>query len=250
VPASVCGIYGIRPSHGRVSLEGVMPLAPSFDTLGWFAREAGLMARLGAVLLGEDTASPPPGVARIADAFGLAAPAVQAAIEPMAARVEALLGGRPAIEIGAMADWMALFRRLQAREIWGVHGAWIEKARPRFGPEIAARFEWARGIAGQPASDEVERRRAFGQRMAAILTTTGVLLLPSAPDIAPLRGLEGASSQSFRDRTLSLTCVAGLARLPQISLPAGRVNGCPVGLSLIGPRGCDRALLQLAVQLS
>ncbi len=250
VPAAVCGIFGIRPSHGRVSLEGVNPLAPSFDTAGWFARESSLMERVGAVLLGEDSAALSPGVARIADAFALAEPPVQAALEPLVVRAEALLGRRPPVEIGGLGEWMITFRKLQAREIWGVHGPWIEKVRPRFGPEVAARMEWARSVASQPPGDEADRRRAFTARMAAILGSIGVLLLPSAPDIAPLRGLEGASSQSFRDRTLSLTCIASMARLPQVSIPAGRVNGCPVGLSLIGPRGSDRALLRLTAQLS
>ena len=250
VPASVCGIYGIRPSHGRVSLEGVNPLAPSFDTVGWFARESGLMERVGAVLLGEDTANLVAGAARISDAFALAEPTVRATIEPLVARAEAMLGRRPPVEIGGLGEWMVAFRKLQAREIWEVHGPWIEKVHPRFGPEVAARMEWARGVASQPAGDEADRRRAFAARMAAVLGSIGVLLLPTAPDIAPLRGLEGASSQSFRDRTLSTTCIASLARLPQVNIPAGRVNGCPVGLSLMGPRGSDRALLRLAVQLS
>ena len=250
VPASVCGIYGIRPSHGRVSLEGVNPLAPSFDTVGWFARESGLMERVGAVLLGEDTANLVAGAARISDAFALAEPTVRATIEPLVARAEAMLGRRPPVEIGGLGEWMVAFRKLQAREIWEVHGPWIEKVHPRFGPEVAARMEWARSVASQPAGDEADRRRAFAARMAAVLGSIGILLLPTAPDIAPLRGLEGASSQSFRDRTLSTTCIASLARLPQVNIPAGRVNGCPVGLSLIGPRGSDRALLRLAVQLS
>ena len=250
VPASVCGIYGIRPSHGRVSLEGVNPLAPSFDTVGWFARESGLMERVGAVLLGEDTANLVAGAARISDAFALAEPTVRATIEPLVARAEAMLGRRPPVEIGGLGDWLVAFRKLQAREIWEVHGPWIEKVHPRFGPEVAARMEWARGVASQPAGDEADRRRAFAARMAAVLGSIGILLLPTAPDIAPLRGLEGASSQSFRDRTLSTTCIASLARLPQVNIPAGRVNGCPVGLSLMGPRGSDRALLRLAVQLS
>ena len=250
VPASVCGIYGIRPSHGRVSLEGVNPLAPSFDTVGWFARESGLMERVGAVLLGEDTANLVAGAARISDAFALAEPTVRATIEPLVARAEAMLGRRPPVEIGGLGDWLVAFRKLQAREIWEVHGPWIEKVHPRFGPEVAARMEWARSVASQPAGDEADRRRAFAARMAAVLGSIGILLLPTTPDIAPLRGLEGASSQSFRDRTLSTTCIASLARLPQVNIPAGRVNGCPVGLSLMGPRGSDRALLRLAVQLS
>jgi amidase len=250
VPAAVCGIYGLRPSHGRVPIDGVMPLASSFDTVGWFAREAAVLARVGAVLLGEDTTVPGPGVARIADAFALAEPAVQAALEPLAGRIESFRRRRPAVEIGGLADWMAVFRRLQAKEIWAQHGPWIERERPRFGLEIAARFEWARGVAQQPPAGEGERRMAFAARLGTVLAEAGLLMLPSAPDIAPLRGLAGASSQSFRDRTLSLTCIAGLARLPQLSLPAGRVQGCPVGLSLIGPWGSDRALLDLAAQLS
>jgi amidase len=227
-----------------------MPLAPSFDTAGWFARDAGLMERIGAVLLGDDTASPQPGVARISDAFALAEPNVQAALLPLVQKAEAMLGTRPAIEIGGMADWMITFRKLQAREIWQTHGPWIEKRHPKFGPEVAARFEWARGVASQPAGDEADRRRSFTARMVAILGSVGILLIPTAPDIAPLRGLEGTQSQSFRDRTLTLTCIAGLARLPQVNIPAGRVNGCPVGLSLIGPPGSDLALLSLAAQLS
>ena len=251
VPAAVCGIHGIRPSHGRVAIDGVMPLAPSFDTVGWFARDAEVLARVGAVLLGEDTARLVGGAARLSDAFALAAPAVQTALEPVAARVEGLLGRRPAMEIGQLEMWMTVFRKLQAREIWAQHGAWIEATHPRFGPEIGARFEWARAIASQKPGEEAARRTAFGGLMAAMLREAGVLLLPSAPDIAPWRGLEGPASQVFRDRTLSLTCIAGLARLPQVSLPAEtRVNGCPVGLSLIGPRGSDRALLALATQLS
>jgi amidase len=250
VPAAVCGIYGIRPTHGRVSLEGAMPLAPSFDTAGWFARDAGLLARIGEVLMGEDSASLQPGVARISDGFALAEPSVRAAVEPLARQVEALRGTKPAIEIGGLGDWMLTFRKLQAREIWQTHGAWIEKQHPRFGPEVAARFEWARSVASQPASDEVDRRRSFTARLAAILGSVGILIMPTAPDIAPLRGLEGANSQSFRDRTLSMTCIAGMARLPQVNVPAGRVNGCPVGLSLVGPQGSDRALLNLAAQLS
>jgi amidase len=250
VPASVCGIYGFRPSHGRVPIDGVMPLAPSFDTVGWFARDPDVLARVGQVLLGEDTTEIAGTAARLADAFALATPGVEAALEPLAAKVERILGRGIPAQVGGLGEWMMLFRKLQAREIWNQHGAWIEQTRPRFGPEIKVRFEWARSVAGEAAGDGGARRADFAARLTSRLRETGVLILPSAPDIAPLCGLEGAASQSFRDRTLSLTCIAGLAGLPQMSLPAGRVDDCPVGLSLIGPRGSDRALLSLAAQLS
>jgi amidase len=144
---------------------------------------------------------------------------------------------------------MLRFRTLQAREIWAQHGPWIETTRPRFGPEIAARFEWAKHMAGEAPRDEALRREQFSLRMARLLAGGGVLVMPSAPAIAPKKGLDLTSSQGFRDRTLSLTCVAGMARLPQVSLPVAEVEGCPVGLSLVMARGLDMALLGLAERL-
>jgi amidase len=145
---------------------------------------------------------------------------------------------------------MLRFRTLQAREIWAQHGLWIETARPRFGPEIAARFEWARRVAGEAPKDEALRREHFSLRLARLLTGGGVLVMPSAPAVAPKKGLDLAASQGFRDRTLSLTCIAGMARLPQVSLPVSEVDGCPVGLSLVMARGLDMALLGLCERLA
>ncbi|HET6223180.1 MAG TPA: amidase, partial [Dongiaceae bacterium] len=255
VPASLCGIYGIRPSHDRIGLAGIMPLAASFDTIGWFTRDAALLARVGAVLLGADTRE-----ARLrrlltpADGFALAEEPVQAALAPAVAAAEAEVGPRQQVQLGepggGLGAWMVCFRRLQAREIWRQHGAWIEATKPRFGPEIAARFAWAKSVSEEPLGEEATQREAFTTRMAALLGDDAVLCLPSAASIAPRIGITGDASQQFRDRTLSLTCIAGLVRLPQVSIPAGRVEGCPVGLSLVGPRGTDRQLLDLAERVA
>jgi amidase len=255
IPAALCGIFGIRPSHGRVSLTGVMPLAPSFDTVGWFTREANLLRRVGEVLLGPDAAEVAPSrLYLMADGFELADEAVREALVPSLAVLSELVGAPSVVRLGesegGLTALMLRFRTLQAREIWAQHGLWIETARPRFGPEIAARFEWARRVAGEAPKDEALRREHFSLRLARLLTGGGVLVMPSAPAVAPKKGLDLAASQGFRDRTLSLTCIAGMARLPQVSLPVSEVDGCPVGLSLVMARGLDMALLGLCERLA
>lgn len=254
IPAALCGIWGIRPTHGRVDSAGVTPLAPSFDTVGWFAGDPALMARVGAVLLGDDAADQPlrrPLLAQ--DGFALADPAVVAALQPLLKAAEARLGDAVPADIGGdegLGSWMLCFRELQMREIWEVLGPWVDATRPHFGPEIAARFEAAKSAAMAPASDSAARRGAFRTRLDDLLGDDGVLLLPSAPTIAPQLDAGAEELIGFRDRTISLTCIANLSGLPQVAMPAGRVDGAPVSLSLIGPRGSDRRLLELAGALA
>lgn len=254
IPAALCGIWGIRPTHGRVDNTGVAPLAPSFDTVGWFARDPALMARVGAILLGDDAADRPLRRPLLTeDGVALADPAVAAALQPLLRAAEVRLGAATPVEIGGaegLGAWMLRFRELQMREIWHALGPWIDSARPRFGPEIAARFAAAKGVAAEPAGDGAARRRSFSASLDALLGDDGVLLLPSAPTIAPPLDEDASALIGFRDRTLSLTCIANLSGLPQVAMPAGRVDGCPVGLSLIGPRGSDRRLLDLAAALA
>jgi amidase len=254
VPASYCGIYGLRPSHGRVPLGGVMPLAPSFDTVGWFARDAGRLRRAGDALLGEDSAATPLSrLLRADDAFALAAPEAERALAPWVERLEARLGAAAPVVLGepggGLAAWMLRFRVLQAREIWAVHGAWIEETRPSFGPEIAERFAWARSVPDADAEAAKPERVTFARRLDELLGADGVICLPAAPGAAPLATTLAEALVEHRGRALSLTCVAGLARLPQVSLPLARVEGCPLALGLIGPHGSDQRLLALAEAL-
>src|ERR1700722_11203823 len=93
VPASFCGLYGIRPTQGRLDLSGMMSQAPSSDTTGWFARDAEIFARVSAVMLGEIIPDALPTRLVVAtDAFALADPETGAALEPMVARLGALVG--------------------------------------------------------------------------------------------------------------------------------------------------------------
>jgi amidase len=252
VPGSYCGLYGLRPTHGRIPLEGIMPLAPSFDTIGWFARDAALLRRVGEVLFGESAAeATAPGPLLIAeDAFDLAEPAAEELLGPQIGRLVARLGRVEPVTLGepggGLGAWMVRFRALQAREIWATHGAWIAETKPDFGPEIAERFAWVQTISDDEAEAAKPEREAFAERITALLGGGALLCLPTAPGIAPRLDTSAEALVDHRYRTLSLTCIAGLAGLPQITLPLVQLDGCPLGLSLIGPPGSDLTLLAFA----
>jgi amidase len=251
-PASFCGIYGIRPTHGRLSLEGACALAPSLDTAGWFARDADLMERVGAVLFGEEPDGAMPGRLLIAqDGFDLAGPAAAAALQPALERVIALLGKPEKVTVAneGLAQWVDVLRVVQGSEVWAQHGAWVKEAKPHLGPGIRQRIEWTSTISEPDAAAARAKRTVIAQRLTALLGTDAVMAVPTVPDIAPLRNADPHSTEDFRGRALTLLCIAGLARLPQLSLPLGKINGCPIGLSLIGPRDSDMMLLAIAKRL-
>jgi amidase len=253
LPASYCGVLGLRPTHGRISLEGVCPLAPSFDTCGWFARDANIFERVGRVLLRDDAPARTPRRLLVAqDAFALADDGAAAALEPGLDKVRERIGKSEDVTVGdePLTQWMDYFRFPQGAEVWGVHGEWVTRVKPQFGPAIKGRFEWARTIAPEVVARARARREEITRRMDELLRGDAVLALPSAPGIALPRNAPPELADGLRARALSMLCIAGLARLPQVSLPLATLDGCPLGLSLIAARGNDTMLLGLAKALN
>ncbi len=248
-PASFCGIYGMRPTHGRIPLDGVCPLAASFDTAGWFARDTALLERVGRVLLADDRAAPQPVRWLLAqDAFALAGGAVMNALQPALAGLAARLGKPRPVTVASegLPQWFEVFRVLQGAEVWAQHGAWVTRVKPALGPGVRERMQWAATVTANDAAAARQQREEIARRVQTLLDNNAVLVLPTVPGIAPLRNTPAAASDEFRARALSLLCIAGLARLPQLSLPLARLDGCPLGLSLIAARGNDTMLLALA----
>ena len=252
LPASYAGIFGFRPTHGRIPLDGIIPLASSFDTVGWFTRDARLLEKGGRVLLDAQTdARPPRQLLLSSDAFTLTGDAVTAALQPALNRISTAIGPVRPVTVSpeGLSEWMQFFRVLQGAEIWANHGAWIREVQPAFGPGIRERFEWTATIPQAAGDRAKEKREQVVTRMEALLGEDTVLCLPTAPGIAPLRNTPADELEAFRAQALSLLCIAGLARLPQVNLPLGSLDCCPIGLSLIGPCGADMLLLQLAASL-
>lgn len=252
-PASFCGIVGLRPTFGRIDIAGTMPLAPSLDTVGWFTRDADLYERVGAVLLGDDAGGPP--LARMVvatDGFALMeGEGERAVLTPAVARAADLLerGADVTLAPDGLETWQRIYRALQGRQAWQSHGSWIENRKPALNPAVAARFAVARRVTEAEYEAARARREEVARRVLSVLGEDGVAVLPAMPGVAPLRDASEESFEGYRTRAISLTCPAGLAGCPQISLPVATYEGAPLALSLIGPPGRDRALIALARRL-
>jgi len=286
IPASYCGLFGIRPSHGRVSLEAACPLAPSFDTVGWFTRSMADMQKVSDVLLHPSLVHAPTQpyseqhsqhrqpLTRLliaTDAFALADPPTSSAVgQVLQAALQQLQAGTlwPGLHVGdvcvatgrteladaglgSLLQWFDAFRVCQAAEIWQQHGDWIQQHKPQFGPGVKERFEMASSITPEERRAAQAKLQLIQHTLAELLGTDGVLAMPTAPGPAPLCQTPAEQLNDWRTRLLSLTCVAGLAGLPQVSLPVASVEGgLPVGLSLVGPKGKDEELLAVAARLT
>lgn len=256
VPASFCGLYGIRPSHGRVPLDGIMPLAPSLDTCGWFARDASLLRTIGSVLLDESLAVPAQRVLLAEDAFELADDNVCEALESAVARVAERVGALQLVRPGELAElrgydaWQSTIQVIRGSEAAASHLAWMRESDAEMGPGFRARFEAGAAYTAEEISNAMSRRATVEGYMADLLGNDAVMLVPGAPSAAPQGGADEAVYDRLRNRNELYNCTAPLGRLPQVSVPLGETPHGPVGLGLVAGHGNDEMLLDLAVALT
>ncbi len=248
IPASYCGLFGIRPTYGTVSLAGACALAPSFDTCGWFARSASLLAEVGEVLLAGPRHGADGPLLRPEEIWVNAQPSVAEALRPALEKLEKIRGRAVGVRIApeGLESFFDHFRTVQAEEAWATLGGWVEATKPRFGPGIRERFVAAKATDPAVAAPGRAFRRVLQARIHPLLAGGAVMVFPTSPCVAPLLSASREEQDAVRQATVGVTAVAGFCGLPEVTLPAGRVRGAPVGLSLVAGPGHDRALLALA----
>lgn len=254
-PASHCGLFGIRPTHERISLEGCLKLAPSFDTVGFFARTPEPFSAVASVLLGPDPVPLPerPRLLIAADALAILDTEVRAALAPPIRAIEERYGGAEMVEAAGADGFEPLywaFRRLQGREAWETDGEIIERHRMPLGPGVAERFAFGKAVTDTEVAEAGETRSTFRDRFSTLLGRDRVLILPTMPDVAPLLSEPEEGLEEYRARALNLLCLSGLSGLPQVSLPLATRRGAPLGLSVLGPAGSDLSLVRLATAIA
>ncbi|KAH7543088.1 amidase 1 [Ziziphus jujuba] len=279
VPASYCGIFGFRPSHGVISTSGVIPMAQSFDTVGWFARNPVLLNKVGRVLLQLPDINPvTPAQFIIADdCFQLSTIPSSRVEEVLVKSVEKLYGSRlvkhanlgdhvkekvPSLStflpkanadqeynIPSLAALSSAMRLLQRYEFKNNHGKWVSTVRPDLGPGISERVQEALRTTDENIDICQSVKTELRSALAALLGDFGVLAIPTVPGSPPKLQIDPTTLETFRARAFSLLSIAGVSGFCQVSIPLGLYDNLPVSVSLLAKHGLDGFLLNLVETL-
>lgn len=252
-PASQCGVIGLRPTFGRAALDHCQPLSKSFDTVGFFARRMEVFEKVAAVLYGQD-ANPEdtkPRLIFIDDIWTLFGDKVQQALKKPYEAAVGLFGSPASGQFspqGLERTFLA-FRKLQTAEAWESDGSFIETYHPVLGPGVRERFILAKQWYVEDLSPEREIQAECRAHLTDLLKDDGLAILPTMPDAGIPVGASETFVERFRQKVSMCLCHGGLSGFPWISLPLGTINGAPIGISLVGPKGRDLWLIAQAAKL-
>jgi len=254
VPASYCGVASVRPTHERVSMDGVLPLAPSLDTVGWFADTAQLLTQVGTILLDGEAVNPTfRKVCVPSDILQLVSDDVAVATQTYATQVAATLGlpldDTPLASSGQLEAYAAAFVTVQGFEIWQSYGPWVTATRPTLGAGTAQRLQAASNVTTEQAAQASAVRDTCTQAVTAYLDGA-LMLMPGAVSRAPATTIGNTEQLALRQRLLQLTSPAGLAGVPCVTIDVTPNESYPIGVSFVGPANSDEALLELASELA
>ena len=253
IPASFCGLYGIRPTHGRIPLQGVLLHAPSYDTLGWFTRDPNLFAQVGYVLLQSQAPVPQPRHLVIAtDIFKVADKKIEQILMPIVEQLLPLFNSYSQKQIAprGLAEWTKQQSILCGREASESIRNWIDNTNPRLSFSVIEGYLAAKSFTDQQVKEAQSIRRELVNHMNLLLTNHTVVCLPTAPSLPSLLRENLSERRPLLKRIVQMTCIAGTLGMPQINLPLAEIDGIPIGLSLIGARGSDEMLITFASKVA
>lgn len=264
VPASYQGLWGLRTTHGLVPRQGLLPLAQSFDTIGWLTRSSDVLQRVAEWCLSYegsestervygDSGSDLPGrFLVVAEALDSVEPATRRAFEELVKRISELGSEVSTVSIGNLDEYFNAFRQVQGAEAWRNNGEWLREHPGATGTAVAERFRAAAAITREA---ETAARATLAELKSGLheLVRDAVLIMPTTPGPAPVRTRSGEHVDSVRAATLRMTTPAAIGGLPSISAPLLTVESqlglAPVGVSLISAEGTDIALVRAAREL-
>ena len=249
VPGSYCGLWGLRTTHGLLSTEGVVPLSPLFDTMTWLASQAEIFQRVGRTLLSGPSDIPWQGAVVLTDACAQAdamfAPWIDRVADALSKDLSIPVSHAPSSDT-ELETWRQAYVTVSAYDAWQTHREWITTTRPVFGAAIEGRWRAAANINAEAAVQAQSLQHNLREQIRVLLSTDRVAILPSASSAAIPRNADAATVDAIRANTFRVTSIAGLAGLPQVTIPFIDANGLPAGVSLLGPAGSDLALIHLA----
>lgn len=251
VPASYCGIYGIRPTHGAIDLEGVMPLGQSFDTVAWLAPDANLLAGVGSVLLNQSGGKQIKSASIARNLFDLIPEEIAQPLLFAGDRVLQRVGksGDIAISEYTLDLCASVFGIIRSCEAWKNFGGWIAKFRPDLSAPTLLRCTEGKQIS--PAEEKMGRKQKeeIEKFFDDLVDRNGAIILPTTWQMPPLRTASKQELADNRRKNIKLNALSAVSGLPQVSIPVRVRQGVKLGLSIIGPRHSDMDLLNLAASL-
>ncbi|MBX9786659.1 MAG: hypothetical protein K2Y08_04915 [Alphaproteobacteria bacterium] len=247
-PASFCGIYGLRPTFGRILTTGVLPISPYLDTVGIFGRHPEVISQVLNVYEIKEQRE----IKRLKIIPSLVSSLQDSLKNPFLEKlknIEQLISFSAdfIVEEETLVRWSSIIRTIAMYGLWQVHKDWILKSNPTFGEIINDRLKIARSISYEDYTKALTQQKEIRNFMEDNLESGEVIVFPTMPDVPPLLSSSIAQLKDFALKASRHTCIAALSGFPEITVPLRNIkeNDC-LGMSFLGRAGEDASLTSFA----